>query len=342
MAKAIAQNESNTNYNEKGKSGEYGAYQWMPGTWAADSQKYLGQAVPLEQATPQQQNQVAYRKIAAWKAAGYGPAQIASMWNAGGGNPDAYKGTFANGKPSDSSAPGGSPNAEGVNYNTPAYAKKVTDTYQQLIAQSTGNNPLSPLTPPPTTPLTVTDPNANTPPNQANPGLIAANVMGDTLGGTEGTAAATAARAIQATPNVAKGEWEGLTSPNFWQDLGGALGQAAQLHFKNAGADLNKQNINAPDVGKAQQIMASPIMGQKTVEGQSIPENLEAAGGGILQALGLQYASPLNEGINKLSKSVLPEIAQKFIPQGLIGKLLEAGVADKTGALQKLAKVLDH
>ena len=167
MAKAIAQNESNTNYTEKGKSGEYGAYQWLPGTWAADSQKYLGQAVPFGQATPQQQNQVAYRKIAAWKAAGYGPAQIASMWNAGGGNPDAYKGTFANGKPSSSSAPGGSPNAEGVNYDVPAYAKKVTDTYQQLIAQSTGNNPLSPLTPPSPTPLTITDPNANKPVDQS-------------------------------------------------------------------------------------------------------------------------------------------------------------------------------
>ena len=33
LAKAIRQTESNNNFQAKGGSGEYGAYQWEPGTW---------------------------------------------------------------------------------------------------------------------------------------------------------------------------------------------------------------------------------------------------------------------------------------------------------------------
>ena len=128
MAKAIRQNESNANYTEKGASGEYGAYQWMPATWAADSLKYLGQAIPFGQATPAEQDEVAYKKIADWKAAGYGPAQIASMWNAGGENPEAYQTGQAG------------TNSAGVGYDTPAYAKKVTNSYQKFISQTGSTN----------------------------------------------------------------------------------------------------------------------------------------------------------------------------------------------------------
>lgn len=128
LTKAIRQEESGGNFQAKGKSGEYGAYQWMPNTWTADSQKYLGQSVPFGTATPEQQNEVAYKKIAAWKAAGYNVGQIASMWNAGGGNPNAYlsgnKGT----------------NAQGASYDTSAYAKNVATIYQQLKAQSNSTN----------------------------------------------------------------------------------------------------------------------------------------------------------------------------------------------------------
>ena len=128
LAKAIRQTESNGNFQAQGKSGEYGAYQWTAGTWAADSQKYLGQSIPITDATPEQQNEVAYKKIADWKAAGYNVGQIASMWNAGGGKPNAYL-TGNSGV-----------NSYGVKYDTSAYAKKVATAYQQFKSQS-GNTP---------------------------------------------------------------------------------------------------------------------------------------------------------------------------------------------------------
>ena len=209
MAKAIAQNESNTNYNDKGKSGEFGAYQWMPATWKADSQKYLGQNVPFGQATPQQQNQVAYRKIAAWKAAGYGPAQIASMWNSG--DSDAYKGTFANGKPSRSSAPDGQPNAEGVNYDVPAYAKAVTDTYQKFISQQAQ----SPLVPPSSQPLTVTMPSGTNTPNPNTPAQSTGQKIGSGVIqglGQAGQAGLGALKSIANTANTVSGWGQGLMS----------------------------------------------------------------------------------------------------------------------------------
>ena len=135
LTKAIRQTESGGDFQAQGKSGEYGAYQWTPGTWASESQKYLGQSVPLQQATPQQQNEVAYKKIADWKAQGYNVGQIASMWNAGEGNPNAYitgnKGV----------------NKEGVAYDTGAYAKSVATAYQKIKgggqASQDPNNPSS-------------------------------------------------------------------------------------------------------------------------------------------------------------------------------------------------------
>lgn len=119
LAQAIRQTESNNNPTAQGKSGEYGAYQWEPATWNAMSAS-AGVNVPLRQSTLQQQNQVAYTQIKAWKDAGYNVGQIASMWNAGSGAPNAYLNDNVG------------TNAEGVSYNTPAYAEKVATLYQQF------------------------------------------------------------------------------------------------------------------------------------------------------------------------------------------------------------------
>lgn len=122
LAKAIRQTESGGNFTVKGKSGEYGAYQFMPDTWKAYS-KEAGVNANLDQATPEQQNQVAYTKIKQWKDQGYNPGQIASMWNAGPGRPDAYltghKGT----------------NDKGVAFDTQSYATRVAQYYQQFKPQ---------------------------------------------------------------------------------------------------------------------------------------------------------------------------------------------------------------
>lgn len=105
-------------YKKRGASGEYGRYQFMPDTWKAYA-KEAGVTSALEQSTIEDQNKVAYHKISQWKAQGYSPAQIASMWNAGPGKPNAYKENYKG------------VNSQGVAYDTPAYAHKVSQYYQQ-------------------------------------------------------------------------------------------------------------------------------------------------------------------------------------------------------------------
>lgn len=127
LAKATRDVESGTNFTAKGKSGEYGAYQYTEPTWDAQS-KSAGVIVPLTQATPEQQNEVWYKWAKAKKDAGNNVGQIASMQNAGEGRPNAY-------------LDGNSGvNKYGVSYDTVSYAKKVAEKYQQY-KQQTGFNP---------------------------------------------------------------------------------------------------------------------------------------------------------------------------------------------------------
>ena len=125
LAKSIRQVESGGNYQAQGKSGEYGGYQFLPSTWDAIAPQY-GINTSLQNATPAQQNEVAYKRIKDWKDQGYNIGQIASMWNAGGGEPNAYQGTFANGQTSVGV------NQYGASYNVPAYAQKVAETYHSM------------------------------------------------------------------------------------------------------------------------------------------------------------------------------------------------------------------
>lgn len=118
LAKAIREIESGGNFQAKGKSGEYGAYQYTPKTWGEDA-KVFGINVPLEQATKEQQNEVAYRKIKSLKDQGYNVGQIASIWNSG--KPDAFMDPTYTGT-----------NKYGAKFDVPQYAKSVADTYQKL------------------------------------------------------------------------------------------------------------------------------------------------------------------------------------------------------------------
>jgi len=118
LAKAIRQVESGGRM-VPGASGEYGAYQFTEPTWNSYASKY-GINTPLKESTIELQNEVAYKKIKEWKDAGYNPGQIASMWNAGEGRPDAYVQNWKG------------VNKYGVAYDTPAYAKKVAEHYQQF------------------------------------------------------------------------------------------------------------------------------------------------------------------------------------------------------------------
>lgn len=118
--KATRDVESQGNFQAKGASGEYGAYQFTNNTWNAKA-KAAGVNVPLEQATPEQQNEVAYKTVAQWKKdhPDWNVGNYASAWNAGEGKPNAYvegnKGV----------------NDKGVSYDTADYAKKVATAYQK-------------------------------------------------------------------------------------------------------------------------------------------------------------------------------------------------------------------
>lgn len=152
LAKAIRKTESNDNFTARGKTGEFGAYQYMPNTWKQWSKQYLGRDVPLEQATPQEQNEVAYKKIKELKDRGFNVGQIASSWNAGEGKKDAYltghKGV----------------NSAGVGYDTGLYAQRVATEYQKFKggaggAQTAQTQQVGGYAPPPEVkPFTATTP----------------------------------------------------------------------------------------------------------------------------------------------------------------------------------------
>lgn len=119
--KAIRQVESGGNYTARSKDGSFGAYQFIKPTWDATAKKY-GVTSAWEKATPQEQDKVAYMQVKEWKDKGYNVGQVASMWNAGAGRPNAY---VENVK---------STNTSGVKYDVAGYAKKVATFYHQFKA----------------------------------------------------------------------------------------------------------------------------------------------------------------------------------------------------------------
>jgi hypothetical protein len=107
-------------YLTKGASGERGLYQFTKPTW----QNYAGQVLgnPNADPTPENQNKVAYTKVKGWLDKGYKPEQVASMWNAGEGAPDAYLGKKG-------------VNSFGAKYDVKAYADGVLKYHQQTLHQ---------------------------------------------------------------------------------------------------------------------------------------------------------------------------------------------------------------
>lgn len=151
LAKAIRQTESGGNFNAKGQSGEHGGYQYTPDTWSAVAPKY-GITSKLEEATPQEQNAVTYNRIKEWKDSGKNVTQIASMWNAGEGEPDAYTGKFGKDTGSHKAGdPSRGINSYGAKYDVPAYAESVSKAYLALKngqnVQQDPNNPSSVVPP---------------------------------------------------------------------------------------------------------------------------------------------------------------------------------------------------
>jgi hypothetical protein len=111
LMKGIKTVESNGNYTAKGKSGEFGAYQFMPDTYAAEAPKY---GVDPSDYSPAAQNKVAYFQLKSFKDQGYTPEQAAAAWNGGPGvvENDKWKTNVG-------------VNSKGVAFDTPGYVQKV-------------------------------------------------------------------------------------------------------------------------------------------------------------------------------------------------------------------------
>lgn len=129
LAKSIKKTESGGSkdpYKQSGKSGEYGAYQYTVPTWQGDSSKYLGQSIPLQQATPEQQNEVAYKKVKdLLDQNGGSQTAVASIWNSGQADPN----KIGKGK-----------NKYGVEYDVPGYVNSVKDNYMSYSSGQSNPN----------------------------------------------------------------------------------------------------------------------------------------------------------------------------------------------------------
>lgn len=120
LAKAIRAVESGAKYDISGKSGEKGAYQWMPGNFENSAKKY---GLNPQDFSPTNQDKVAYHAIKEMKDRGFTPEQVAAAWNAG--EKAALDGSWQ-------SKVG--VNEYGVQYDTPGYVKNVTGEFQKLKA----------------------------------------------------------------------------------------------------------------------------------------------------------------------------------------------------------------
>lgn len=79
IARTIKFIESRGNYQIKGASGEYGAYQYMPGIWEFWCIELFGEVLDIT--IPEVQDYVTYCRIEQYVDEGYSNEQIASLWN---------------------------------------------------------------------------------------------------------------------------------------------------------------------------------------------------------------------------------------------------------------------
>lgn len=125
-ALALTENGGKIGEPKAGKTGEMKSiFQYTPNTWKAYSKEITGKELPL---TKENEVLVTHQKVQKWVDEGKTGEQIASMWNAGPGKPNAYKENWK-----------GVNKKYGVAYDTPAYAKKFM-AYATKVEQE-GNIP---------------------------------------------------------------------------------------------------------------------------------------------------------------------------------------------------------
>lgn len=304
LAKAIRQTESGGNFQAKGKSGEFGAYQFTPATWASSSKKYLGQDVQLEQATPEQQNEVAYKQIKEWKDKGFNVGQVASMWNAGEKNPDAYQQNFKG------------VNKMGVRYDVPAYAKSVAEAYQTLKSGgSVGVDPKNPSS--------IAAPNTN------REGLLASIFRGITQ-----PVVTTLARPVQAVARIAGASPEAINEASSKVPFYGERGllnvpETFKDVIKDVGRAAETVSLGLPVKGILGATKVGALMGAGSglENDPSVGGALKgAAGGAALGAAGGAIAKVLSGIPTRLTEAAFPKMNPAQIERTLATKSMGSKV----------------
>lgn len=125
IAAVIKNNESAGNYKERGASGENGAYQFMPETWAQWASEYKkameqekGEEIPLPDIeNASDQDAIAIFKIQQFLDQGLSARQIASKWNSGSTKWEGKVGV----------------NSKGVAYDVPAYVEKFSNVLEKRL-----------------------------------------------------------------------------------------------------------------------------------------------------------------------------------------------------------------
>ena len=106
--------ESHGDYEAVGGSGEYGAYQFTPESFAQYSYRHFGELLDIT--LPENQNKVARKKVEELIDNGYTEEQIASIWNSGRAS---YEGRIG-------------VNKFGIPYNVPKYVNKFIAVLNQI------------------------------------------------------------------------------------------------------------------------------------------------------------------------------------------------------------------
>lgn len=309
LAQSISKTEtggSASPYTQGGASGEYGAYQYTAPTWAADSQKYLGQSVPLNQATPAQQDEVAYNKIKDLGTRGYTPAQIASIWNSGKPDPTGNVGV----------------NKYGVTYDTPAYVSKVESYYNQFSKQNS-SGPVNSLT-------TTTDP------TQVGQALTGGKAPAENITALPKELLG-AGNALLPAIGDAYNDVTGKNTKTALQQAGDVGSTALTLGTLIPGVDL--ADLGA--IGAKEGLEAAPSLAAKLTRGGLLGGAFGASG-----ALGAGQTDPtqiaLSTGEGAIGGAATEGLLSKIIPKSTLGQSIRdtMPLENKATRLDALGKAL--
>lgn len=115
LLKTIRIIETRENYQLKGKSREYGAYQFTPATWRWYCKMFFNETLDIT--VPENQDKVARAKLEMLVRNGFTDEEIASFWNSGRKEWEGRVGI----------------NKYGVKYNVPKYVREFIKIKNNLV-----------------------------------------------------------------------------------------------------------------------------------------------------------------------------------------------------------------